>query len=64
MKPIRTELVISPAMMLNTPIKASTGDNADAYSFMSHRVAAGHRNRKKSGMLMSAVRQPTIIARI
>ena len=61
---MKTEPVVSPTMVLNTPIRASNGDNAETYNFKNHNAGAGQRNRRKSRMLSSATRQPETAARI
>ena len=61
---IKTEFVVSPATVLNTPIEKKKGDHAEIYSFEPHMIGAGQRNRKKRGMLTSAAMQPAIAARI
>jgi hypothetical protein len=61
---MKTDPVVIPAMVLNTPTDASIGDNADTYSFMNHKTGAGQRNLIKSRMLITAAKQLNTIANI
>jgi hypothetical protein len=53
---IKIASVVIPTSVLNIPITANHGDNADAYSFTIHKAGAGQRNLRKIGMLMSAAK--------
>ena len=61
---MKIEPVVSPATVLNTPIKASNGDNAETHSFKNHKAGAGHLKRRKRVMLIRAAKQPETVARI
>jgi hypothetical protein len=61
---MKTDPVVRPTMILNTPTEANKGDNAEANSFNSHNVGAGQCSRRKSGILISAVKQHKTVARI
>ena len=60
---MKIELVASPTIVLNTPIKKSKGDNAEANSFTIHNMGAGQCSRREMGKLMSAAKQPETAAR-
>jgi hypothetical protein len=57
---MKTDPVVSPTMVVKRPVKVSSGDNAQAYSFKNHKAGAGHLNRRKSKMLGSEARPPKI----
>ena len=61
---MKPEPVVRPAIVLNTPIKKSKGDNAETYNFKNHNAGAGQRNRKKRVILINATRHPENAARI
>ena len=60
---MKIEPVVRPTMVHSTPIRKRKGDNAEAYSFKNHKAGAGQSNRRKSGILISAARQPETAAR-
>ena len=61
---MKTEPVVSPAIMQTTPIKKIQGDKAETNNFKNHKAGAGQRTRRKSVTLISAAKQPETVVRI
>ena len=59
---MKTEPVVNPTTAVNTPIKASNGDNAETYNFKNHKAGAGQLSRMKSRMLMIALKLANTMA--
>ena len=63
-KLIKTEPVVIPTKVLNTPIRVSNGDKAETKSFDVHKPGAGQCKRMKIKILISATKLPDTAARI